>query len=539
MAAPERAERPGSSFGEFGAAVVAEVCTPRFLRHRLERAIDVVFSRHDGPVGELRVRVTDMRVQTPRLINDDGFERSFAVVVRTEGVAEIGPRLIATTVDATITAVLTVRLRTFRPAIARIEIDSLTRDDLRIRVHPRGGLLAPLALLDAGSRSSWIADRALPSLLTAINDAVAGSVEQRQIDVLGLVRPPADGSTDAIGRSGELDPGEHIEWPVRLGELEQSRLRLRAGRLSQDEETDGADDETDGADEDEAAELELSVWDADDNLVDQLTLAAPRTAPDLGAAADLSTSLTGIGARPASDGPTEYRVRLTNHALVPLTYRVENNRKTVPGRRIRFAEFGEVLVRRGVDRETVARLVTDLLARRGPVGFEGPLFAGGTATARLADVTELDSAADERAFRLLLDLDVELLLGVGPGPLTITLRVGITLRVSTTTGPAQVLIRFDPVGQRDLRVIRGWHGRDWWIPTPRQLRARAATELNQRLNDLARDISVAELVEVPPQPPTGQLNSLRGRTPFTGATAAGEPGAHQVPLDRGRWIQAS
>jgi len=177
------------------------------------------------------------------------------------------------------------------------------------------------------------------------------------------------------------------------------------------------------------------------------------------------------------------------------------SRDSVPGARIDFAEFGEALVRRAVDRATVIREVESELAPGAQVVFDSPMLLRGVVTARLADVTPIPPADDGLGFSLSLDIEVELHLGPGANAtvMATTLRAHVPMRVSATVGPATLHLRFQPVPAEELEVVepvRRTAGRR--IPIPRAKLAeviprRVADELKARLERADRRIVIADL----------------------------------------------
>jgi hypothetical protein len=366
------------TFGEFGEALVREVFTPEFLLTRLDAVLDSI-----PRVPEFPGHVSSLRSGTPRLVEDDGFERRFVVTVHGLLTVDIGPKTLGAGVDASMETDLTVRVRTYRPTIVRIDIDPVTPDDIRVQVQGRSEWL-PGSWLDAGGAGlGKSAKRWLPMVAVAVNGAVEASASRRQVDVL-------------------------------------------AGRARQGAPAQGTSD---------------------------------RRAADRRAA-----GVTAVG-------------------------------------RIGFAEFGESLIRRAVDRDTVTREINSELDPDSRVEFDGPKLVRGVVQARLVEVTAMPSAADELSFMLALDIVVELHIGPGANATVVasTLRAPVPLRVSATIEPATLHLRFEPVPVEELLVVaplRRIGGRR--IPIPRAkltelIPPQVAAELNQRLARADRRIVLSEL----------------------------------------------
>jgi hypothetical protein len=354
------------SFGEFGVALLGEVFTPEYLQVKLDAALDSV-PRVPGFPGY----VSSLRAGVPTLIADDGFERRFAVTVHGRLTVEFWPRSLGAGFDASMEIDLTVRVRTFRPTIVRLDIDLVTPDDLRVEVQGRGDLLP--GLLEAGGagvgRSSkhW-----LPMVALALNGALEASASRRQVDVL-------------------------------------------AGRARRNE----------------------------------------------------------TGTR----------------------------RAVAAGGRIGFAEFGDALIRRAVDRDTVIREVDDSVDSDAQVVLDSPMLLRGVVSAKLADVTSMAAEADELKYSLAIDIVVELHLGPGANAtvMATTLRANVPMRVSATVEPATLHLRFEPVPFAELQIVepvRRTGGRR--MPLPRAklselIPRRVADELNARLARADRRIVISDL----------------------------------------------
>jgi hypothetical protein len=507
-----------ATFGEFGVAVVDEVLTPRFLEEQLNAAL-AAFVRGPDWLPEFPAQLRSAKAGTPKLVEDDGYERRFAVTVRAELAAKVGPKALALGIDTTIEVDLTVRVGAFRPAIIGIAIDPVTSDDFRVKANARSEWL-PRALLDeGGSRLAGAAQRTVPLLVVAVNRALAASAPRRQVDVLARIRrfqQMPDGGAEP--RTGTLGPGEDLRWPLDLAEQERVRLHLWAGTRSGQEPGPTA------------GSVELTVSDLDGTPVGGTTLAVHRKAPDFDTARDPVTV--------AATDPAGYLARLSNRGGAPVVYRVEERRTVLPGERIGFAEFGTILIERGIDRDTVGNAVGHQLARHAQGMFAAPVLVRGTATPRLVETTARPSGDDELRFGLSLDIDLELFVGPGANAteLTSTLRAEVPLRVSTMVNPASLGLTFEPVPPADLRVIeapRRVGGR--YLPVPQRklaelLPGHVADELNRRLGQASRRIIAAEVATGPPPGFTGAQVGLRSRTSFRGTASVAEPGRHRVQL---------
>jgi hypothetical protein len=362
------------TFGEFGVALLREVLTPEFLRAKIDAALDSV-----PRVPEFPGHISSLRAGTPRLVDDDGFERRFAVTVHGRLAVEFWPKSLGAGFDASMETDLTVRVRTFRPTIVRLDIDPVTAKGLRVQVQPRGDWL-PGLLEAGGARLERSAKHWLPMVAVALNSALEASASRRQVDVLAG----------------------------------------RAARSSGDRRVDA--------------------------------------------------------------------------------HREPAGREAVPGGRIGFAEFGEALVRRAIDRDTVVREINNELDPDSQVEFDGPMSVRGVVQARLSDVMSMPSAADEQGFVLVLDIAVELHLGPGANATVVamTLRAHVPLRVSASVGPATLHLRFEPVPVDELQIVeplRRTGGRR--MPLPRGklselIPPRVADELNKRLARADRRIVISE-----------------------------------------------
>jgi hypothetical protein len=177
-------------------------------------------------------------------------------------------------------------------------------------------------------------------------------------------------------------------------------------------------------------------------------------------------------------------------------------RRPRAGREIDFAELGQVLMRRGVDRRVVAAAVATQLDEPISVELDEPVPVSGTIGIRLAGVSQTSSGTDELRFRLILLADAELLIGEGDkcAPATATVRADVRARLTTGIEPATLVIEFEPVKRlRVVRARRAVRGRMMVIPAPNQtlapLRRRVTEEVNQRLEGGGVRLVVSELVD--------------------------------------------
>jgi hypothetical protein len=543
--------RPGT-FGEFGVALVGEVFTPDFLRHQLNVALDSMLRGVDRLPG-FPADVASAQAGTPKLIEDDGYERRFAVTLRVRLESGIGRRTLALGIDAKLEVDLTIRVGTFRPAMVRLDIDPVTPDDLRVRVRTRSDWL-PLSLFD-GAGGSRTVQRSLPVFALAVNRALEASERRRQVDVLERVRRSQRvrswATTATEPRTGTLEPGESLPWSIELGEQERVRLQLWAC-LTSEPDTTPADESgsasalTGSASSGSASSgsassgsaIELSVSDADGEPIDELSLAVRRTLPDL----DTTSTVVEVTAT----GPGGYWARLANHGSRAVSYRVEERRDTVAGERIGFAEFGEVLIGRGIDRSLITNVINSHLSGSAQVIVDAPMLLRGSVTVGLADVAPAPAKADELRFRVSLDITVEFLVGPGAKATVVsaTWRAGVGLRVSTLIDPATVLVVFEPVSPADLELVVAPHrvsGRR--IPLPHRtltesVPRRVRHELNQRLEEASRRIVVTELAAEQPGFAAETPHALPARTTFTGVVDAERPGRHTVRLAERQHIRA-
>jgi hypothetical protein len=172
------------------------------------------------------------------------------------------------------------------------------------------------------------------------------------------------------------------------------------------------------------------------------------------------------------------------------------------GREIDFAELGEVLLRRGIDRRVVAAAVATQLVEPVVVDLTEPVPVEGTIEVRLAGATPMPSGSDELRFRLSLVADAELLVGEGArrAPATATVRADVPARILAGVEPATLIVDFEPVKRlRVVRARRSVRGRMMLIPVPNRtlatLRRRVTDEVNGRLEGSGARLVAAELVE--------------------------------------------
>jgi hypothetical protein len=177
-------------------------------------------------------------------------------------------------------------------------------------------------------------------------------------------------------------------------------------------------------------------------------------------------------------------------------------RRPRAGRPIGFAELGEVLLRRGVDRRVVATAVGGLLAEPLPVEVDEPIPVRGAVVVRLVDVVSLAAEPDELCFRLSLLADAELLVweGAKQAPVTALVRADVPLRLSTLVDPATLVVKFDPISSlRVMKARRSVRGRMVTIPVPNRtlawLRRRVVHEVNQRLSERGMRMTGAQLID--------------------------------------------
>lgn len=175
------------------------------------------------------------------------------------------------------------------------------------------------------------------------------------------------------------------------------------------------------------------------------------------------------------------------------------------GREMDFGEFGEVLMSRGIDRRVVAAAVQAQLVEPVQVAMDEPVPVRGTIDVRVARVTASGKPAggsDELWFRLVLLADADLTIGAGErsSPVTATVRAEARARLSARTGPATLVVEFEPKARlRVVRARKSVRGRMMMIPLPNQtlapLRRRVTAELNRRLAESGTRLVAAEVVE--------------------------------------------
>jgi hypothetical protein len=538
---PEAGVRP-ATFGEFGVALITEVFNPWFLQHQLNAAFDSLLEGVDW-LPEFPADIASVRAGTPSLIEDDGAERRYAVTVYAALETGVGPRSLAVDIEVKVEIDLTMRVGTFRPAIVRLDIDPVAADDFQVRTSTRSDWL-PLSLLDVsgGSRLERAAQRSLPIFAAAVNRMVAASAHRRQVDVLARVRRSQGvwgGQTSVEPRSGTLEPGENVRWSIELGEQERARLQLWAG-MSPESDTGRAGSTRPSVPPESSTvpSVHLSLHEAGGTLVDELTLAVRRAVPDF------DTSPTGVAVTATS--PSAYRAGLGNGGSTALSYRVEERRDIVAGERTTFAEFGEVLIRRGIDRGFVTNAINAQLTGESQVIFDAPMLLRGSVAARLSDVTAVPAGPDELRFELSLEITVEFRLGPGANATVVSSmwRATVSLRVSTLVNPVTLLVRFEPVSRADLLLVqrpRRVSGRRLPVPhraltelAPEQIR----TELNRRLAQASRRLTVSELAAELPAGFAETSLALPARTSFAGVVSTGRPARHPLQLAERQRIRA-
>lgn len=178
------------------------------------------------------------------------------------------------------------------------------------------------------------------------------------------------------------------------------------------------------------------------------------------------------------------------------------DRRPRAGRPIGFAELGEVLLRRGVDRRVVSAAVSSQLAEPVPVAIDEPVPVRGAVVIQLIDVVPMAGAAGELRFRLSLLADAEMMVGEGDkqAPVTARVRAEVPMRLTTLVDPATLVVEFDPISRlRVLRARRSMRGRMVTIPVPNRtlawLRRRVVDEVDERLRERGLRMTGAELVD--------------------------------------------
>jgi hypothetical protein len=329
-----------------------------------------------------------------------------------------------------------------------------------------------------------------------------------------------------------------VEWPIELAEQERVHLQLWAAIGSEP----GTDREASpqGPPQGSTESMELSIHDPDGEPVDELSLAVRRIAPDF------DTTAAGPGITVTASAPGLYGARLANRGARPVLYRLEQDHTTVPGRRIDFAEFGQVLIERGVDSVMVSDTINHQLAQAGQVVLDTPTLIRGTLTARLTDVKPEPAPTDQLHFRLAFVIEIQLQVGPGTNATVVasTLQADVALRVRTTMGPAALVMDFAPVTERDLRVVappRRVGGRR--IPLPERTLAglqpvRVADDLNRKLTEAGRRIIAADLASTQSLGFAHTTTAMLRQTSFTGVASAGRPQTHTVLLATRQRIEA-
>lgn len=524
---------PRASFGDFGVAMVREVFSPEFLQRQLDSALASLLQGTDW-LPDAAAEITSVRARLPTVLEDRDDERSFAVTVVATLEADVGPRLLAVRLDAEVKIDLTVRVRTFRPAIAALDVDPLTTDDVRLDLTAHSDWL-PSSLLGSSAAPPQIAEvweRFQPVLANTLNEALARSENQRRVDVLDRVRRwqvAALAPSDEV-YTGSLGRGEAREWPLELDEQDRAALHLWAA----------VDADAQG----DKCPVQFAVLDADGAETDACTLEVRQREPVF------ETTAGGPGLVVTATEPVSHRIRLANQGTAPITYRIQEQRRTIPGRRIGFDEFGSVLIRRGVDATTVSAAVGARLSETAQVVLDAKLLAKGTLATRLLEVDseDFDRATNEDAlrFRLLIELGVELHLGPGQGATVVssTLQADVRLTVSTMVEPAAIQVAMERVTEQDLTMVsppRRISGRR--IPIPERklaemLPERVLAELNARLGGARRRIVASDLAADAPMRFAPSSTALRSRTTFEGTLAVGKARQHTVRLGRRQHVRA-
>lgn len=507
-----------ATFGEFGEAVVEELLTPALLRRLLLAAIDGALA--DGePLADFGIDVVGVQVRMPTSVSADPGERAFAVTIDAQLEADVGPRLFGMGVDADVEIVLTLRVRAFAPAAVRFHIDPVRADDLRFRVRGRSDWL-PFPLVEGGgSRLARTAHRSLPVFCRALNRMLDASAGQRQVDLLELVRGSGAASAGADGpRTGSLGPGESVDWVVDNGDRERVRVALWAGL-----EYPPAAGAPRAA---PVSTLALTLTGPDGEPAAEVGLPVHRVLPEL----DTADS-------PDLLDPGRYGARLVNSGSRTLVYRAEELRRTMVGERIDFAELGDALIRRGLDRVTVAGAVRTLLAQVGDLVGQAWPGAVAEVTAQKVEVEPDEVPAGELRFRITLVADTRLAKDSGrrPAEVSATVRARLPVTVRTLVEPATLVVTPGPL--TELRVLRaGRRVRGWLVPLPAAhriltpVRARLTAEVERRLADADLRFVAAVLAAEHPLSFAEPPDSLRERVVWRGRAAEGRPGRHPVRL---------
>ena len=171
------------------------------------------------------------------------------------------------------------------------------------------------------------------------------------------------------------------------------------------------------------------------------------------------------------------------------------------GERISFARFGEELINRGLDGQTVAAVLNSFLAHGTRFELDAPFSMWVSLDGRVGDVTPIPVEEPELRFRLSLGLELE----VQHRPdatdrgFVAHLQADLTIRIRPLINPSALLVSFDEVSASDVRfATASWMFRGRSLPIPVStmswlLRRRLARELNQRLAEAGRPIVLNEL----------------------------------------------
>lgn len=172
-----------------------------------------------------------------------------------------------------------------------------------------------------------------------------------------------------------------------------------------------------------------------------------------------------------------------------------------PGPRTSFAQFGEELIRRGLDGRTVSAVLNSFLAQGTcfELGTPFPMWVG--VDARIESVRPIPVEESELRFRLSLDVQVELRhrQDTDGGVFRAAMKAELTVRVAPSVNPSALRVSFERVPRRDVRFVRArWLFRGRSVPVPvftlsGPLRRRLVGELNERLAEAARPLVLTEL----------------------------------------------
>jgi hypothetical protein len=210
-------ETATADFDGFGASLIADVITPKFVRRQLDGALRKLLRSSTLPPGFV-AEITSVGVDSVTLLSDDGRERCFRVIVVVDLEADVGPRVFALGVDAEVNVELTVRVQAFRPATVGFDIDPVTPDDVWFRARTRSGWL-PFSLGDGGRAGlTRSAERAVPRLCATVNKELEASLEQRRVDVLAYLEAYGGGPAEPHPSERRPRTGRAIGF-AELGEV--------------------------------------------------------------------------------------------------------------------------------------------------------------------------------------------------------------------------------------------------------------------------------------------------------------------------------